>query len=142
MPFLLRSGIAAALAAFAALAGAVPGTAAKSPHVLLVVADDYGWNDVGYHQSNATTNVALKTPTLDRLASEGRKLERYYVQPLCSPTRGKSESLVVVDPRSGSTTCPPSLVMATQRAVPTLLARALVRSGEEARAIDRQLTLP
>jgi arylsulfatase A-like enzyme len=67
------------------------------PHVLLVVADDYGWNDVGYHQNQIssanpqglqTTNVALKTPTLDRLADEGKKLEMYYVQPLCSPTRG------------------------------------------------------
>jgi arylsulfatase A-like enzyme len=29
----------------------------------------------------------MPTPTLDRLASEGVKLESYYVQPLCSPTR-------------------------------------------------------
>ena len=57
----------------------------------------YGWNDVGYHQNkpssanpagDSTTNVVLKTPVIDRLASEGRKLELYYVQPLCSPTRG------------------------------------------------------
>ena len=77
-----------ALAAFAVLVQTGTSMAVKTPHVLLVVADDYGWNDVGYHQSNKTTNVPLKTPTLDRLASEGRKLERYYVQPLCSPTRG------------------------------------------------------
>ena len=85
-----RCGIAAlvASAALAVLVQTGTSMAIKSPHVLLVVADDYGWNDVGYHQSNETTNIPLKTPTLDRLASEGRKLERYYVQPLCSPTRG------------------------------------------------------
>jgi hypothetical protein len=66
---------------------------------------DYGWNDIGYHANHTaegyynganptgaqTTNPAagmMKTPTLDRLASEGCKLESYYVQPLCSPTRG------------------------------------------------------
>ena len=32
--------------------------------------------------------VELQTPVLDRLAAEGAKLENYYVQPLCSPTRG------------------------------------------------------
>eukprot|EP00039_Didymoeca_costata_P006969 m.95015 g.95015 ORF g.95015 m.95015 type:complete len:649 (-) comp13473_c0_seq4:141-2087(-) len=69
------------------------------PHILFVVADDYGYNDVGYHQnakSSAnpeglpTTNPAaglLPTPTIDKLAAEGVKLENYYVQPLCSPTR-------------------------------------------------------
>ena len=70
-------------------------TAASTlPHVLLIVADDYGWNDVGYHQNQvssanpkglATTDVALKTPVIDQLAAEGRKLEMYYVQPVCSP---------------------------------------------------------
>ena len=65
----------------------------------MVVADDFGWNDIGYHQNAVsganpeglpTTSLAaglMRTPTLDRLASEGVKLESYYVQPLCSPTR-------------------------------------------------------
>ena len=74
------------------------------PHILMIVADDFGYNDVGYHQSTpsaprphpanprgeATTDAAagvMPTPTLDQLASEGTKLEMYYVQPLCSPTR-------------------------------------------------------
>jgi len=73
--------------------------AKKQPHILLVVADDYGFNDIGYHQNNVssanplgkpTTNAAagiLQTPTLDKLAAEGVKCENYYVQPLCSPTR-------------------------------------------------------
>ena len=74
------------------------------PHILFVLADDYGWNDIGYHANHsaqgyynsanpsgeATTNEAagmMRTPTLDTLAAEGVKLESYYVQPLCSPTR-------------------------------------------------------
>lgn len=85
------------LAAVALLSTAGVAFSAEKPHVLLVVADDYGWNDVGFHQNNKsscnpagapTTNVVLETPVIDRLASQGKKLEMYYVQPLCSPTRG------------------------------------------------------
>ena len=55
----------------------------SQPNIVFVLADDYGWNDVGYHGSE------IKTPTLDRLASDGVKLENYYVQPICSPTRSQ-----------------------------------------------------
>jgi arylsulfatase A-like enzyme len=44
------------------------------PHIIFVLADDYGFNDVGYHGSK------IKTPNLDKLASEGVKLENYSVQ--------------------------------------------------------------
>ena len=54
------------------------------PHILLVVADDLGHNDVGFH-SNGTTQVP--TPNLDVLAHAGVALDNYYVQPVCSPTR-------------------------------------------------------
>ena len=53
----------------------------KPPHILLVVADDLGWSDVGFHGSK------IKTPNIDKLASEGVILDNYYVMPLCSPTR-------------------------------------------------------
>ncbi|XP_077987808.1 arylsulfatase B-like [Glandiceps talaboti] len=53
------------------------------PHILFILADDYGWHDVGYHDS------ILKTPNLDKLAAEGVKLENYYVQPICTPTRSQ-----------------------------------------------------
>ena len=55
----------------------------KPPNILIIVADDYGWNDIGYHGSE------IKTPQLDKLASEGVKLESYYVQPVCTPTRSQ-----------------------------------------------------
>jgi len=51
------------------------------PNIVLLVVDDLGWADVGYHGS------LFPTPTIDQLAKEGVKLERYYVQQCCSPTR-------------------------------------------------------
>ncbi|XP_078593183.1 arylsulfatase B-like [Branchiostoma floridae x Branchiostoma japonicum] len=53
----------------------------RKPNIVFILADDYGWNDIGYHGS------FIKTPNLDRLASEGVKLENYYIQPICSPSR-------------------------------------------------------
>lgn len=53
------------------------------PNIVFIVADDYGWNDIGYHGSE------IQTPTLDRLAGEGVKLENYYVQPICTPSRSQ-----------------------------------------------------
>lgn len=53
----------------------------KQPNILLIVADDLGFNDVGYHGSN------IKTPHLDNLALSGVRLENYYVQSTSTPTR-------------------------------------------------------
>jgi arylsulfatase A-like enzyme len=53
----------------------------KPPNILLILADDLGWNDVGYHGSE------IATPNIDRIASTGIELDRFYVQPTCSPTR-------------------------------------------------------
>jgi len=51
------------------------------PNIVVIVADDLGWNDVGYHGSQ------IATPNLDRLADEGVALERFYTAPFCSATR-------------------------------------------------------
>ena len=51
------------------------------PHIVLLIADDLGWNDVGYHGSE------IATPAIDRLASEGVRLERFYAAPICAPSR-------------------------------------------------------
>lgn len=56
---------------------------ARPPHVVLILADDLGWNDVGFHGSE------IKTPHLDRLAAQGVRLDNYYVQPLCTPSRNQ-----------------------------------------------------
>jgi len=51
------------------------------PNILVLVADDMGWADVGYHGSE------IQTPNIDGLAKSGIKLERHYVTPMCSSTR-------------------------------------------------------
>jgi hypothetical protein len=53
------------------------------PNILFILADDYGFHDIGYHDSE------IKTPVLDMLASQGVKLENYYVQSTCTPTRSQ-----------------------------------------------------
>ncbi len=53
----------------------------KRPNVVILVADDMGWGDVGYHGSE------IKTPNLDKLVAEGVELDRFYAFPVCSPTR-------------------------------------------------------
>jgi arylsulfatase A-like enzyme len=55
--------------------------AAPRPNVVFLLADDLGYSDVGFHGSE------IKTPHLDRLAAGGARLEAFYVQPVCSPTR-------------------------------------------------------
>ncbi|WP_165065230.1 arylsulfatase B [Paludisphaera rhizosphaerae] len=57
------------------------GADAPKPNIVVILADDMGWGDVGWHGSE------IKTPNLDRLAAAGAKLEHFYVQPVCSPTR-------------------------------------------------------
>lgn len=54
---------------------------APPPNVLILLADDLGWADVGYRGSD------IATPNIDRLAKEGMRLERFYATPFCSPTR-------------------------------------------------------
>ncbi len=51
------------------------------PNIIIMVADDLGWADVGYHGG------PIETPSLDRLAAEGAQLDRFYATPICSPTR-------------------------------------------------------
>jgi arylsulfatase A-like enzyme len=58
----------------------------KPPNFLVIVADDLGWADVGFH------GAALKTPHLDKLAREGIELRQHYVAPVCSPTRAAFNS--------------------------------------------------
>ena len=60
------------------------------PHLLLVVVDDLGWNDVGF-QRNATPGQhnVMRTPQLDRLAREGVRLADFAVYKYCSPSRSQ-----------------------------------------------------
>ncbi|XP_060560509.1 arylsulfatase B-like [Ruditapes philippinarum] len=53
----------------------------QARHIVFIVADDLGWNDVGFH------NPDMITPNIDKLARQGVILNSSYVQPVCSPSR-------------------------------------------------------
>ncbi|MGF6430068.1 arylsulfatase B [Bradyrhizobium sp. Pha-3] len=83
---LLNGSSVLAMLALASIATANPTSAAAQstaprPHIVCIVADDLGWKDVGFHGSD------IKTPNIDKLAQDGARLEQFYVQPMCTPTR-------------------------------------------------------
>jgi arylsulfatase B len=53
----------------------------KHPNIVIILADDMGWGDVGYHGSK------IMTPNLDMLAESAIRLNRFYVAPVSTPTR-------------------------------------------------------
>ncbi|WP_020474019.1 arylsulfatase [Zavarzinella formosa] len=61
---------------------AVCGPAFAKPNVLVVITDDQGYGDLGFHG-----NPVLKTPNLDAFAKRSVRFNRFYVSPVCSPTR-------------------------------------------------------
>jgi len=70
-------------------AGAHQGFGAK-PNILVLLADDFGWANLGSHRSPESSPQALKetyTPHLDGLIKEGVLLERHYAYKICAPSR-------------------------------------------------------
>ncbi|MCA9258007.1 MAG: arylsulfatase [Planctomycetales bacterium] len=62
---------------------ASPTTAsAERPNLILIVTDDQGWGDMSCHG-----NPILQTPHMDALKAQGAEMTRFYVSPVCSPTR-------------------------------------------------------
>lgn len=57
---------------------------AGRPNVIVIMTDDQGWGDLGAHG-----NPHLATPHLDSLARDGVLFDRFYVSPVCSPTRAE-----------------------------------------------------
>nr|AYW00827.1 glucosinolate sulfatase 1-2 [Plutella australiana] len=57
-------------------------SAATKPHVIMIMADDMGWDDTSTHGSKS-----VLTPNLDVLTRSGVSLHRYYTHALCSPAR-------------------------------------------------------
>ena len=64
-----------------ALAAGMAASAGAAPNIVIVMADDMGWGDVGFHGSE------IRTPEIDRLAAGGVRFERFYTHSVCSPTR-------------------------------------------------------
>ncbi len=70
-------------AALLGLAGRAAESAATRPNVILFIADDVSWDDLG-----CTGNPAARTPNIDRLAAHGRRFDAaYLVASSCSPSR-------------------------------------------------------
>ena len=78
--FLATAGAGALAAAGCATYGTPK--PARRPNVLLIMSDDQGYGDLSAHG-----NPWLKTPNLDRLRGDGVRFERFYVCPVCAPTR-------------------------------------------------------
>ena len=71
------------LSALALPSSAVANTSSmKKPNVLLVLTDDQGFGDVRSHG-----NDKIDTPTMDGFAREGARFDRFFVSPVCAPTR-------------------------------------------------------
>ena len=68
--------------ATAAFAVASAAAADAPPNVLLIMTDDQGWGDLGTHG-----NSAIRTPQLDGLAAQSARFDRFFVSPVCAPTR-------------------------------------------------------
>lgn len=73
----------AALLCLTAAASAGSAAAAR-PNVVIFLADDMGWGDL-----SVSGNRAVATPNIDSLARGGVSLDRFYVCPVCSPTRAE-----------------------------------------------------
>lgn len=54
----------------------------SQPNIILIITDDQGYGDLGFHG-----NPHVKTPVLDRLASESIRFNNFHVSPVCAPTR-------------------------------------------------------
>jgi arylsulfatase I/J len=63
----------------------IPAFAANKPHIFMVIVDDWGWSEVGYHRDKPTPEIV--TPTIDALVKNGVDFNRHYVHMMCTPTR-------------------------------------------------------
>jgi arylsulfatase B len=62
----------------------------RRPHILYILADDLGFNNVGWQQKKHSMNIhkpEVKTPVIDDLVKTGVELERMYAYRYCSPSR-------------------------------------------------------
>jgi arylsulfatase A-like enzyme len=62
----------------------LPAVQDRRPNIVVILTDDQGWGDLSV---NGNTNLA--TPHIDSIARDGALFERFYVQPVCSPTRAE-----------------------------------------------------
>ncbi|KAB2822089.1 MAG: arylsulfatase [Paludibacter sp.] len=81
-PFNVKQSVGLSLVATSIAGCAYAGNQqGEKPNIVIVLADDLGWGDVGYHGSN------IMTPNLDKLSQTGIQLNRFYVASISTPTR-------------------------------------------------------
>jgi arylsulfatase A-like enzyme len=80
----LRHALPTAFAAVATMMFATQAAAATKPNIVVILSDDQGWGDLSVHG-----NTNLSTPNIDSLARDGALFDRFYVCPVCSPTRAE-----------------------------------------------------
>jgi arylsulfatase A-like enzyme len=84
--FLKAVGVGAAalsVGRLPALAASAPAAQGERPNIILAMTDDQGWGDVSYNGCKQ-----IETPSLDTMAKEGMRFNRFYsAHPSCSPTR-------------------------------------------------------
>ena len=56
----------------------------QKPNIIIFLTDDQGWGDLSIHG-----NTNISTPNIDNLAKNGVSFNRFYVSPVCSPTRAE-----------------------------------------------------
>ncbi len=82
-PLMVGTSVTAFLVFLIALClPSAPSVQSRKPNILVILADDLGYADVGF-----TGGREIRTPNLDALAASGARLDQFYVQPVCSPTR-------------------------------------------------------
>ena len=84
-PFILRPLLAGFILQAAFILSALDAAAVgRRPNVIVILTDDQGWGDLSLNG-----NKNLNTPNIDSLAREGARFERFFVCPVCSPTRAE-----------------------------------------------------
>jgi len=88
------------LLAFSCISCASGSSFGAKPHILVFIADDFGWGNLGYHRplyANMSADalqarLEAHTPNLDILASSGVIIDRHYSYKICSPARSSFQS--------------------------------------------------
>ena len=78
-PAVRSLGVALCLAATVAASAA---ESVRRPNIVLILADDLGWSDLGCYGADL-----IETPHIDRLAAEGVRFTQAYAMSVCSPSR-------------------------------------------------------
>jgi arylsulfatase A-like enzyme len=101
-----RVVVAFALGSLVACAGVGSPRLEEKPNIILIFADDLGYGDIGCYG-----NKVIRTPNIDRMATEGMRFTDFYAQTVCGPSRAalmtgcyplrvaKSRNIVEVHPR-------------------------------------------